>query len=193
MVPFQDVKARTSARCASRPDPPDARSTSPEAPTCPPHEGRGRAPPAGRPEHVAAGGDPVPDGTSVSERWRRNSDVAAHHDSVRTDGRSMSQALLAVGVAAGAQHGDDRRNLLQRRAATISATPPSPATSVSPAPAARRSRATTATRRSWASEHCIATHPSDLAGGPVPLDAIVRLARYVWGVRADRSVTDFHL
>ena len=63
-------------------------------------------------------------------------------------------------------------------AAATSRTSPSPATSGNPARAARRARAS---HRDLAilgtSEHCVATHPSDLAVALAALDAVVHAAR----------------
>ena len=60
------------------------------------------------------------------------------------------------------------------RVAAISTRPPSPATSASPARAAPRSAASTAIHAILgASEHCIATHPSDMAVAMRALDAVV--------------------
>ena len=76
-------------------------------------------------------------------------------------------------LAAVAQHGLDRRQSPAADALLpISTTPPRPATSASPAAAARRSTASTAMHAILGtSEACIATHPSDMCVALAALDA----------------------
>ena len=107
-------------------------------------------------------------------------------------GAERSAARRRLGPAA--QQGDDRRQpaaadalLLLLQLATC------PATNASPARAARRCRASTASTRSSArAPTCIAVHPSDMA---VAHDGAGRHGRDALGGRQDRAtipLTDFH-
>jgi CO/xanthine dehydrogenase FAD-binding subunit len=79
----------------------------------------------------------------------RNSELA-WHDAIRRSYPVLSEALLSGATAQLRNMATTGGNLLREPAARTTATPPGRATSASPAPAARRGRATTAPTRCWA-------------------------------------------
>ena len=119
--------------------------------------------------------EPTATAACASARWR----AMATWPTTRWCASAIRCSRSAAGrrLAAAAQHGHaSAATCCSARAAATSTTRRCPATSASPAPAARRS---TGDNRMHAilgaSEHCIATHPSDMCVALAALDAVVQV------------------
>ena len=121
----------------------------------------------------------------------RNSDMA-HHDLIRTRYPLLSQAILAGASAQVRNMATTGGNLLQRtrcyyfRDTASACNKREPGSGCGAIGGFNRIHAVLGT-----SEHCIATHPSDMCVALAALDAIVR----VRGRRGERTIplTDFHV
>src|ERR671926_263053 len=119
--------------------------------------------------------EPLPDGGVRIGAMVRNSDLA-HHELVRTRYPVLSQALLAGASGQLRNMATTGGNLLQRTRCLYfrdTATPCNkrePGSGCSAIGGENRGHAILGT-----SEHCIATHPSDMAVAMVALDAPVRV------------------
>jgi xanthine dehydrogenase YagS FAD-binding subunit len=133
---------------------------------------------------------PLPDGRLRIGAMARNADVA-HNELVRTRYPVLSQALLAGASGQLRNMATTGGNLLQRTRCLYFRDPASPCNKRTPGTGCsavrgyNRQHAILGT-----SEHCIATHPSDMAVALVALDASVRIA----GTSGERVVplADFH-
>src|SRR4051794_32407757 len=138
-----------------------------------------------------ASADELPDGGVRIGAMVRNSDLA-HHELVRTRYPVLSQALLAGASPQLRNMATTGGNLLQRTRCYYfrdTATPCNkrePGSGCSALHGINRIHAVLG-----GSEHCIATHPSDMAVALAALDAVVR----VRGEKGERAipVTTFHL
>ena len=135
--------------------------------------------------------DQLPDGGVRIGAMVRNSHLAADR-TIRERYPLLSQAILNGASAQLRNMATTGGNLMQRtRCYYFYDTAPRAATSGSPAAAATRWTASTASTPSSARRsHCIATHPSDMCVALAALDATVNLA----GPTGARAVpfTDFH-
>jgi len=133
----------------------------------------------------------LPDGTIRVGALVRNSDMA-HHDLIRARFPVVSQALLAGASPQLRNMATTGGNLLQRtrcyyfRDTAMPCNKREPGSGCAAIEGYNRIHAVLGT-----SQHCIATHPSDLCVALAAVDAIVRLS----GPRGERTVplTDFHL
>src|SRR5947207_1991705 len=133
----------------------------------------------------------LPDGGVRVGAMVRNSDMA-HHDLIHSRYPMLSQAILAGASAQVRNMATTGGNLLQRTRCYYFRDTAAPCNKRQPGSGCgaldgyNRSHAVLGT-----SEHCIATHPSDLCVALAALDAIVRVS----GASGDRTVpfTDFHL
>lgn len=134
---------------------------------------------------IAAGGDGVTVGATA-----RNSDVA-HHELIVTRYPALAEAILAGASPQVRNMATVGGNLLQRtrcpyfRDVATACNKRAPATGCAALDGYTRSHAILGT-----SDHCIATHPSDMCVALVALDAVVHL-RGPGGERAV-PVADFH-
>ena len=152
-----------------------------------PDAARRRHAAAARPDRASADGGGLRIGAGV-----RNSDLAAD-PRVRERYPVLAAGAARRRVGPAAQPGDDRR---QPAAAHALRLLPGRHEAVQQAraraAAARRARASTATSRSSAhSEHCVATHPSDMAVALAALDAR-RARRRARTASATIPLADFH-
>ena len=135
---------------------------------------------AGRHQLVAVRGDrELPDGTIRVGALVRNSDMAHHDLDPDRAIPVLSQATACGRLAAAAQHGDDRREsaaanalLLLSRHRRLPCNKREPGSGCAAIDGYNRIHAVLGT-----SEHCIATHPSDLCVALAALDAIVQTER----------------
>jgi|SRR5438105_4145609 len=133
----------------------------------------------------------LPDGGVRVGAMVRNSDMA-HHDLIRSRYPMLSQAILAGASAQVRNMATTGGNLLQRtrcyyfRDTSAACNKREPGSGCSALDGYNRMHALLGT-----SEHCIATHASDMCVALAALDAVVHLV----GPRGERSVplNDFHL
>jgi len=142
--------------------------------------------------HVPLTGiEELQDGTLRVGAMVRNSDMA-HHELIRTRYPVLSQAILAGASAQVRNMATTGGNLLQRtrcyyfRDTAMACNKREPGSGCSAIDGYNRIHAVLGT-----SEHCIATHPSDMCVALAALDAVVRLN----GPRGERAIpiTEFHL
>jgi xanthine dehydrogenase YagS FAD-binding subunit len=135
--------------------------------------------------------EPLPDGGVRVGALVRNSDMA-HHDLIRLRYPVLAEAILAGASAQIRNMATTGGNLLQRtrcyyfRDTAAACNKREPGSGCAALDGYNRIHAVLGT-----SEHCIATHPSDMCVALAALDAIVRID----GPRGQRTVpvTDFHL
>src|SRR5438105_11235601 len=133
----------------------------------------------------------LPDGGVRVGAMVRNSDMA-HHDLIRSRYPMLSQAILAGASAQVRNMATTGGNLLQRtrchyfRDTSAACNKREPGSGCAAIEGMNRIHAVLG-----ASDHCIATHPSDMCVALAALDAVVRLS----GPHGEREVplTDFHL
>src|SRR5947208_1366815 len=142
--------------------------------------------------HVPLTGiEELQDGTLRVGAMVRNSDMA-HHELIRTRYPVLSQAILAGASAQVRNMATTGGNLLQRtrcyyfRDTAMACNKREPGSGCGALDGYNRIHAVLGT-----SDHCIATHPSDMCVALAAVDAIVRMN----GPRGERTVpvTEFHL